>query len=170
MTRPIPLVPSDSLFPVLSVLRSARQMSRSELVHRTGRSRKAVVQRVEELIASGLAEEGELGRSTGGRAPREVKFRANGANLLVAEVAATSVTVGLTDLTGTILHEVKEAAVREAGPDVTLAQVERLFDALMAARPADSPPIWGVGIGVPGPVAVATGRPIGALSIPGWAD
>jgi glucokinase-like ROK family protein len=170
MPQALRLVPCDSLFPVLSLLRSAGQMTRPELAHRTGLTRKVVVQRVDELIAGGLAEEGKMGASTGGRAPREVKFRTSGANVLVAELAATSITVGLTDLAGTILNEVEVTADPASGPDATLARIEQLFDDLLAARPEAGPPMWGIGIGVPGPVAIATGRPVGALSIPGWAD
>jgi glucokinase-like ROK family protein len=170
MARPSRLVVSDSLFPVLDLLRSAGPITLTELAQRTGLTRKVVSQRVEELIASGLAEEGEIGRSTGGRAPREVRFRTGDANILVAELAATSITVGLSDLGGTILTEVHETVDPTSGPDITLGHVEELFDKLLAARPADSPPIYGIGIGIPGPVAIATGRPIGALSVDGWAD
>jgi glucokinase-like ROK family protein len=162
--------PSESLYPVLDLLRAHSPMAKAELAQRTGLTRKVVVQRVEELIACGLAEEAGLGRSTGGRAPRQVRFRADGATVLVAEVAATSITAGLADLGGTILAEIAENADPAAGPEATLKRVEALFDQLLATSPAGERPVWGVGIGVPGPVAMATGRPVGALAIPGWAD
>jgi glucokinase-like ROK family protein len=170
MTRSSGPTASDSLFPVLDLLRSTGSITRTELAQRTGLSRKVVSQRVDELIAGGLAEDGAIGRSTGGRAPREVRFRTDRATLLVAEVAATSITVGLADLGGAIRAEVHDAADPAAGPDATLDHVEELFDKLLAARPADGAPVFGVGIGIPGPVATATGRPIGALAVPEWAD
>jgi predicted NBD/HSP70 family sugar kinase len=46
--------------------------------------------------------------------------------------------------------------------------VEALFDRLLAARPPSAPPIWRVGIGVPGPVELATGRPTAPPIMPGW--
>src|SRR3954447_752994 len=100
MTRSSGPTASDSLFPVLDLLRSSGSITRTELAQRTGLSRKVVSQRVDELIAAGLAEDGDIGRSTGGRAPREVRFRTDRATVLVAEVAATSITVGLADLGG----------------------------------------------------------------------
>jgi glucokinase-like ROK family protein len=170
MTRSVRLVPSEGLFLVLGLLRAAGPITRAELARRTGLSRKVVTQRVDELIASGLAEEGEIGRSTGGRAPREVRFRADAAHVLVAELAATSITVGLADLGGTILTEMHEGADPAAGPDATLEHVEELFDKLLSARSPQSAPVRGIGIGIPGPVAIDTGRPVGALSVPEWAD
>lgn len=169
MTRPR-LTPSDSLFPVLRLLRADGPITRTELAHRTGLTRKVVSLRVEELIASGFAEEGDVARSTGGRAPREVRFRTQDAHLLVAELAATSITVGLTDLGGTVLTESHVTVDPIAGPDTTLDRVEELFDQLLTDRPAGSPPVFGIGIGIPGPVTIATGRPVGALSVPAWAD
>ncbi|QPP10208.1 ROK family transcriptional regulator [Streptomyces bathyalis] len=170
MGRPRPQVPSPSLISVLDLLRSTGGITRPELAQRTGLTRKVVVQRVEELIACGLAEDGGMARSSGGRAPREVRFRANGGHLLIAELAATSVTVGLADLSGAILDEAAADVDARSGPDATLERVEQLFDGMLTKRSADSPPVWGIGIGIPGPVATATGRPIGAVSAPGWAD
>lgn len=170
MTRHSGLVPAGTAFPVLSLLRSTGRMTRTELVERTGLTRKVVTQRLEELIRAGFAEEGDVGRSTGGRAPREVRFRADGAHILVAEIAATSISVGLTDLAGTVVSEIRVEADSRSGPDETLGRIESIFDSLIADRSADSPSIYGIGIGIPGPVEISSGRPIGALSVPEWTD
>ncbi len=162
------LVPYDSLFPVLSTLRAAGPVTTSELVDRTGLTRKVVTQRLDELVAAGLAEMGGLSRSTGGRAPREIRFVHGGGQILVAELTARTATAGLTDLAGTILAEVRDDVDPAAGPDESLTMVERLFDELLAGRPVGSPPIHGIGIGVPGPVAHDTGLPLGALAVPEW--
>jgi len=164
------LVPSDSLFPVLSMLRTNGPTTRSELARHTGLTRKVVVQRVEELIDGGLAEEGDMGRSTGGRAPREIRFRTQGASILVTEIAAGSLTVGLTDLAGSLLSSAHVDSDTAAGPDAILARIEQLFDKLLEERPAASPPLYGIGIGVPAPVGIGTGRPIGDLRFPEWVD
>ncbi|WP_181764431.1 ROK family protein [Streptomyces albidus (ex Kaewkla and Franco 2022)] len=167
-SRPTPL--TDSLFWVLSLLRSTDGITRPELARQTGLTRKVVVQRVEDLIVCGLAEDGAMARSTGGRAPREVRFRAGGGHLLVAELTATSVTVGVADLRGAVLSQTDQELDPAAGPEAALTRVEGLFDELLTKRPAGAPPIWGIGIGVPGPVAIATGRPIGAVSTTSWVD
>jgi glucokinase-like ROK family protein len=160
----------DTLFALLDLIRAGEGRTRPELVRHTGLGRKLVTQRVERLIELGLVGDGDLGRSTGGRAPRELFFRADGGHLLVAELGATSISLGITDLVGRLLHEHQEPAEVVNQPDRTLDRVEQLFDELLGRRPAGSPPVWGVGVGVLGPVDVTTGRPLALPVMRRWAD
>ena len=158
----------DALVLVLDEVRLGRSRSRSELVERTGLGRAIVAQRVGELLERGLVVEGDPGPSTGGRPPRRLTFRADAGHLLVADLGATSVDVALTTLDGRILGHHDEPAAIEAGPDVALARVERLFDQLLAGTHPVPGKLWGIGIAVPGPVEFATGRPISPPIMPGW--
>src|SRR5690349_5747271 len=160
----------DGLHMVLDLIRAGLGRTRPELVRRSGLGRKLVTQRVDQLIASGLVADGELGRSTGGRAPRELWFRADAGTLLVAELGGSSLSVGVSDLTGRLLEQHEEAAECGSGPDMILGRIEELFDRMVAGRAPTGPPVWGVGIGVLGPVNAATGRPIALPHMPGWAD
>ncbi len=85
----------------------------------------------------------------------------------MADLGATSIDVALTDLAGTILAHRAEPADVSAGPEVILGRVEALFGELLAAG-QPSAPLWGIGIGVPGPVEFETGRPIAPPIMPGW--
>jgi glucokinase-like ROK family protein len=87
--------------------------------------------------------------------------------VLVAELGASSIAVGLTDLRGRLLAHREEPADIARGPEVLLPRIEQLFDELLATETGDSP-LWGIGIGVPGPVEFATGRPIAPPIMPGW--
>ena len=69
----------------------------------------------------------------------------NSFHMLVAEVGATSVEVAVTDLNGALLHRQRGDGDVTRGPDYGLGQVEAVFDAALAARPAGAPPIWGIG-------------------------
>jgi glucokinase-like ROK family protein len=156
----------DGLVTVLDLVRSGAARTRPELVRCSGLGRTVVTQRLGHLLASGLVEEGALGPSTGGRAPRELRFRADAGVVLVAELGATGITVGLTDLAGELLAHRGEAWPIADGPVATLGRVEELFDALLAERPGVV--VWGVGVGVPGPVEFASGRPVAPPIMPGW--
>jgi len=158
----------DALSSVLDEVRSARSLSRSELVARTGLSRGVVAQRVSELIEIGLVVEGEFGPSTGGRPPRQVTFRADAGHVLVADLGATSIDVAVTDLDGRILGHRAEPADIAAGPDECLRRVEELFMELTSATRDLPGRLWGVGIGVPGPVEFRNGRPVSPPIMPGW--
>lgn len=158
----------NALVLVLDEIRLGRSRSRSELAERTGLGRGMVAERVSQLIERGLVLEGELGPSTGGRPPRQLTFRADAGYLLVADIGATSVDVALTTLDGRILGHHDEAADVNDGPDVILGRVEDLFAELQRTTGTIPGAVWGVGLGVPGPVEFASGRPISPPIMPGW--
>ncbi|MEU6644328.1 ROK family protein [Saccharomonospora sp. NPDC046836] len=160
----------DSLATVLDLVRSGVARTRPEISRRSGLGRTVVTQRVGQLAECGLLEEGELGPSSGGRAPRELRFRARAGMVLAAELGATSIGVGVTDLAGTVLAEREEPTDIALGPEPVLERVEALFHELLAEiRSADAElAVWGIGIGLPGPVEFATGRPSAPPIMPGW--
>ena len=149
---PLPDESLDALVLVLDEVRFGRSRSRSELVARTGLGRATVAQRVGELIDRGLVAEGDVGPSTGGRPPRQLTFNADGGHILVADLGATSIDVAVTTLDGRILGHHDEPARIEAGPDHGLDRVDALFDTLLRTTPDLHGRLWGIGIGVPGPV------------------
>ncbi|MGH3466383.1 MAG: ROK family protein, partial [Thermocrispum sp.] len=158
----------DGLVTVLDLVRSGGARTRPELGRRSGLGRTVITQRVAQLIDYGLLKEGSLGPSTGGRAPRELRFRASAGCVLVAELGATSISVGLADLGGDLLEQHEEPSNIAQGPEQILGRVEELFERVLAARSPADPPVWGIGIGVPGPVEFATGSPIAPPIMPGW--
>lgn len=157
----------DALVAALDLIRAGAAQTRPELVRQTGLGRTVVTQRVQHLLDVGVVEEAGLGPSTGGRQPRALRLRADAGHVLVADVGATSLNVGVTDLTGRILEHDEEPADVADGPDAVLSRIETLFDAILAAR-VTAAPVVGVGVGLPGPVEFATGRPIAPPIMPGW--
>ena len=165
---PVPDEALDALVTVLDEIRFGRSRSRSELVARTGLGRGIVAQRVGELIERGLVTEGDVGPSTGGRPPRQLTFHADGGHILVADLGATSIDVAVTTLDGRILGHHDEPARIEDGPEPCLDRVDVLFDSLLRTTPGLHGRLWGIGIGVPGPVEFESGRPISPPIMPGW--
>jgi glucokinase-like ROK family protein len=152
---------------VLDLVRDGRARTRPELVRASGLGRNVVAQRVAQLQDSGLLEEGELARSTGGRAPRELRFRADAGRVLVAELGATSTAVAMSDLAGRLTGQREEPSDVTEGPEKVLARVEVLLREVLAEQEQPGE-VWGVGVGLPGPVEFATGRPIAPPIMPGW--
>jgi len=155
----------DALIRVLDAIRHSDGVSRTDIAHRTGLGRAVVAQRVGELIERGLVIDEAPGPSSGGRPPRRLVLNASAGRLLVADLGATSADIALTDLGGTILAHRAEAADIGDGPDAILSLVETQFDALARDDPG---PLWGIGIGVPGPVEFRTARPVSPPIMPGW--
>ncbi len=167
-SAPLPDEALDALVAVLDGVRLGRARSRGDLVAETGLSRGVVAQRVGELLERGLITEGDVGPSTGGRPPRQLAFRGDAGHLLVADLGATSIDVAVTTLDGRILAHIDEPADIASGPGPVLDRVDELFEELRAPRRRLPGRLWGVGIGVPGPVEFQTGRPIFPSIMPGW--
>ena len=160
----------DSLVAVLDVVRHDTARTRPEIIRRTGLGRGVVVQRVEELIGRGLLVEAGLGPSSGGRAPRTIQLNAHAGHILVADLGATSIGVGMADLSGQLVEQHEEPADITDGPEAILGRVEELFAGLRPRTDDGFGDLWGIGIGVPGPVEFATGRPASPPIMPGWDD
>lgn len=171
MTNPSLVLPPetfDSLVTVLDLVRSRRAKTRPAIVQLSSLGRATVAQRVAQLLSAGLLEESANAASTGGRPARELRFRAEAGLIAAVELGATGAFVGLTDLSGTILASSREAIAIADGPDLVLGRVEAQLDALVAEYATNNRRIWGVGMGLPGPVEYTTGRPIAPPIMPGW--
>lgn len=170
-TRWLPYVSGlDPLGTVLESVRLGHARSRAEIAQHTGFSRSVVAQRLGELIATRLVGDADTSQSTGGRPARRLRFRGEVGSILVADIGATSIDVALTDLSGAIRGSRAEPADVASGPDAILNRVEELFEELLG-EPAEADPegaLWGIGIGVPGPVEFTTGRPVSPPIMPGW--
>ncbi len=158
----------DSLVSVLDLIRSGKARTRPGLQRISGHGRAVVTQRVAQLVDCGLIADERLGPSTGGRAPRELYLRSDTGHVLVAALGATSIGVGIADLSGNLISHHEEPNDVAVGPERTLSRVEELFDKMLAARDGARPAIWGIGTGVPGPVEFSAGRPVSPPIMPGW--
>lgn len=158
----------ERMVEVLDVIRSGRTRTRQEVGNSTGLGRTAVTNRLTELIKRGLVVEAGLGPSAGGRSPRELRFRSEAGIVLAADLGATSITVGATDLAGSLLTSHEAPWDISTGPDASLDQVETMFEETLSSPAVESQPSWGAGIALPGPVEFATGRPISPPIMPGW--
>jgi hypothetical protein len=158
----------DHLVDVLDLIRFSVATTRPELARVTGLGRTIVAQRVATLMEAGLVIEGAPAGSTGGRPSRNLRFNAAAGCLLVAELGATAIHAAITDLSGDILDSRNEEADIAEGPEPVLTSVERIFRSLMDGRPDCE--IWGIGIGLPGPVEFSLGSPTSPPIMPGWDD
>ena len=157
----------DSLAAVLAAIRGTAGMTQPLLTQQVGLGRSVVAARIAELEAAGLVVQAGMGPSTGGRAPRQLRLRAEAGVVVGVDIGATFMEIGLADLGGQVLDHLEEAVDVADGPDVVLSRVEHAIDELMARNPGLGD-IWGVGIGVPGPVEFSSGLPVAPPIMPGW--
>lgn len=155
-----------SLLRIVNLVRIGEAQTRPEIGRLTGLGRGVVAQRVETAIDMGFIEDGEFGPSSGGRAPRTLRFRASRGTILVCALGALHIRVGLARLDGEIVAADHRSWDIARGPEetleVALTMLERLIDR------QDAPPVWGVAVGVPGPVDFERGVPVAPPIMPGW--
>lgn len=155
---------------LLRLLRSGRASSRSDLVSLTGASRSTVSVRVEQLISAGFVAEGGAAGSTGGRPARLLAFRQDAGCVVAVDLGVTSADVALTDLAGVTLAEVSADLRIADGPETVLGRVVALADDLLGRTGLARTAVRAIGVGLPGPVEFATGRPVHPPVMPGWHD
>ena len=156
---------------VLSVLHHARSSggtTRADLGRSLDLGRSAVTQRVGTLVDLGLLEEGESSTHAVGRRPRELRFRGEAGLVLVGNLGAKTFAAGIADLSGILLAEEFEGPDVAAGPETVLAALQQVWTAQLDKVGAARERLWGAGLGLPGPVEFATGRPIAPPIMPGW--
>ena len=163
--RSTPLLGAGS---VLRMIRDGEAVTRAELARRTGLARSTVAQRVDALLAHELVYEAGGSTSTGGRPPTILAFNQLAGVVLAADLGATHSRLAVSDLAGAPLAEVALELDIASGPEAVLTQVQERFEALLAEVGRTAEDVRGIGIGVPGPVAFATGQPVNPPIMPGW--
>ncbi|MGK3956320.1 ROK family transcriptional regulator [Arthrobacter sp. R4] len=153
---------------LFQLLRDGKARTRAELALTTGLARSTVAARIDALIASGLVGAAGEANSSGGRPPSRFAFNPAARAVLAVDVGATHVIVAVTDLSGRILAERRLAQDVAEGPETVLGRVVQEGLALLQQAGRDVGDVAGVGIGLPGPVEHATGRPVKPPIMPGW--
>ena len=153
---------------VLRMIRDGEAVTRADLARRTGLARSTVAQRVDALLAHELVYEAGGSASTGGRPPTVLAFNHLAGVVLVADLGATHSRLAVSDLVGAPLTEVALDMDIGDGPDKVLGWVDERFQELLRKAGKTAEDVRGIGVGVPGPVAFATGQPVNPPIMPGW--
>src|SRR5690348_17875199 len=124
----------DSLAAVLAAIRGGSGMTQPLLTQQVGLGRSVVAARIAELEAAGLVTQAGMGPSTGGRAPRQLRLRAEAGVVVGIDIGATGMDIGVADLSGRVLAHVEETIDIADGPDVVLGRVEELVDELLRSE------------------------------------
>ena len=157
---------------VVDVLRRRRHMSRADIARLTGLSRTTVSSIVSDLQDSGLVV--EVGAADGeepqrGRPGVLLALEPGAGTALGVDFGHTHLRVALADLSTRVLAERHTAIDVDRGGADALDAAADLVSEVIAEAGVERGGIVAAGMGLPGPVDLATGE-LGAASIlPGWA-
>jgi predicted NBD/HSP70 family sugar kinase len=153
---------------MFQVLRDGQPRTRADLAAMTGQARSTIAARLDLLASAGLIGPAGEASSTGGRPPATFAFRPGAKVVLAIEVGVANAHLAVTDLSSTILAEAEVPVAVADGPNVVLSMVAETGRKLLATADRSPQELASVGIGLPGPVEYATGRPIHPAVLPSW--
>jgi predicted NBD/HSP70 family sugar kinase len=155
---------------LVRLLREEGSWTRAQLAQRTGWARSTVAQHLEGLLGSGVVIEAGEASSTGGRPATLLAFNGSAGLVLAACVGETSSHLAIVDLAGEVLASDTGDHLVAIGPVPTLKWLMGRWETLLKRVERDAGQVWGVGVGLPGPVDSVRGRPINPPIMPGWHD
>jgi predicted NBD/HSP70 family sugar kinase/biotin operon repressor len=156
---------------VVATLREAGAASRADLVRRTGLSRTTVASIVSDLQAEGMLVEREDGAGAsreGGRPPRLLSFSRSAGAAVGIDFGKRHLRVAAADLSHAILAEAERTMRTDEPSETGLETASELVDEVLGEAGVPRGDVIGVGLGLPGPIDMRSGR-VGSSSIlPGW--
>lgn len=153
---------------VLELLLDGEPRTRAEIAALTGLSRSTVSARVDALLRAGVLAPAGSAASSGGRPPARVAFNAVARVVVGIDLGATHGTVAVCDLAGGMLAAATVDLDIADGPDPVLDLVLDTARGLLDGVGRPVADVAAVGLGLPGPVEHATGRPVNPPIMPGW--
>ncbi|PKQ25256.1 MAG: sugar kinase [Actinobacteria bacterium HGW-Actinobacteria-4] len=152
---------------IFQILRTEPPRTRSELATLTGLARSTVAARVDALLRAQLLRPVADAASTGGRPSRLFTFDGTNRGVLGVDIGATHAHIGISDLEGTLLEDTEVSLAVSEGPEVVLGWAIDEGKRLLKKHSVGAY-LQAVGVGLPGPVEHATGRPVNPPIMPGW--
>ncbi|NUR81721.1 MAG: ROK family transcriptional regulator [Dermatophilaceae bacterium] len=153
---------------VLALIRAHGDVTRAELVDRTGLARGTVGARLDALQQAGLIAPAEMTSTSRGRPPSRFRFRHEGGALLIADSGATGVRLAVTDLAGTVEAQSRLSLDIATGPDEWLDAVMSAFTGMLDELGLSGSAVHGIGLALPGPVDNVAGMVVSPPIMTGW--
>jgi predicted NBD/HSP70 family sugar kinase len=154
---------SSHISDVLALFRAHGELNRTDVIDISGLSRSTVNQRLASLHGAGLIVPIGGGESTGGRPSSRFRFNSERAIIITADIGASGLIVAACDLAGTPLRHLERSVHVWEGPERVLGEVTECIELLR-----ESSTVWGIGIGVPGPVEFRAKRVVNPPIMTGW--
>ncbi|MFV0405512.1 MAG: ROK family protein [Propioniciclava sp.] len=151
---------------VFQLLR-AEPMTRAQLCAVTGQARSTIAARLDSLLETGLVAQHSERTLAVGRPAASFHFRPEAATVLGIDVRSSRMHIAVTDLATRVLADAEIKLAVGLGPERILGEIVAVGRQLLA-EVTPAPRLAGVGIGLPGPVNHADGRPSSPPIMPGW--
>ncbi|MFF0742201.1 ROK family protein [Streptomyces sp. NPDC004111] len=151
---------------VVRAVRMAGSLTQAEIARSTGLSAATVSNIVRELKDGGTVE--VTPTSAGGRRARSVSLSGDAGVVIGVDFGHTHLRVAVGNLAHQVLAEESEPLDVDASAAQGFDRAEQLVKRLIGATGITQDKVIGVGLGVPGPIDVESGRLGSTAILPGW--
>jgi predicted NBD/HSP70 family sugar kinase len=151
---------------VVRAVRTAGSLTQAEIARTTGLSAATVSNIVRELKTLGTVDVRTV--SASGRRARSVSLSSDAGIVVGVDFGHSHLRVAVGNLAHQVLAEEAEPFDVDASADQGFDRAEKLVGRLLSIAGVDRGKIIGVGLGVPGPIDVATGALGSNAILPGW--
>jgi glucokinase-like ROK family protein len=153
---------------LVDLVRQYGECTKGDLAAYTDYSRTKVTSCIDSLLEKKILVANKDTEYSGGR--RSKTFRLNDKLGLVAgiDIGATSIDLAIAHFSGTVIARHAEAASVKDGPIKILGRACALLESMLTENGLSPEKIYGIGIGVPGPVDFSVGTLVSPPIMPGW--
>lgn len=153
---------------VLDVIRRQGPVSRAEVRRVTGLNFTTVTNAVADLIAEDLVCEVGLGTSNGGRKPVLLTLNPTARYVLGCELQSAKLVVGLFDLSGQMVGQVRKPKSPGTPPAEAVARIAEGVREILSAAGVSRDKVEGMGVAAPGPLDSEAGVLLTPPNMRGW--
>lgn len=151
---------------VVRAVRMAGALTQAEIARSTGLSAATVSNIVRELKESGTVD--VTPTSAGGRRARSVSLSASAGIVVGVDFGHSHLRVAVGNLAHQVLAEEAEPIDVDVSADQGFDRAEQVVERLVTSTGIGREKVVGVGLGVPGPIDVASGTLGSSTILPGW--
>ena len=154
---------------ILKLLRESGSCSRADLVRASGLSAPTVTNVVKDLLSADLVEPLGEGRSSGGRPPDLLRFKAERGCLLAVEITARNICFLLTDLNGSELDRMEVSLARQkTTPESVCSLIGEELKGLLRKHKMSRDKLLALVVGVPAITNVEEGSVLSITTLESW--
>ena len=150
---------------IFKIIRDRGPLAASDIVRMTGLAKSTVSINVDRLLETGLVRED----ASPGAKRKKLKVAESAGHVVGVDIGQTHLSVGICDLEAVVLYSTRAPLdlVHES-PESVLEMTAGLIAELADRVRIDAKDLFGIGVGVPGPVDFARGIPVNPPVMPGW--
>ncbi len=160
------VTPSEKL--LIDLIRKYGEFSKADLVSFTDFSRTKITSCIDSLLSKNILVANHRTEYTGGRRSKKYSLNRNFGLVAGVDIGATSIDIGIADFTSRLLVRYSEPASVRDGPIRVLGSVCTILEKMLLEHNLNPDQLFGIGIGVPGPVDFSVGTLVSPPIMPGW--